>query len=423
MYSKASLMALCAAAAVKEVSAAHGHHHVHADKRDIVWAATETVVHTDWFTVTVTEGEGFTAASVPTSTKKHHHSVHTTSSSSSSSTTTTSSSVVPAEPSAPAPAPSSTTSSTTTTPSPTPTTTPVVQSVTPTTMATSTTTSSTETPILSTPTVTIPPVTIPTTTTTSSTSAIPTSTTVPASSGSKLGLAYNDVSFVQEFVDLGGHPSWAYDWGTTDAGDLPSGVTYVPMLWGTDADHSSGFPAAAEQAISLGDAYLLSFNEPDISSQANMAPATAAAAQIQWLNQYAGKASISAPAISSSESSGQGIDWLNQFFDACAGQCQIDFCVGHWYGPGGTSGASAFLQYVSDLHTACNNLPVWITEFQATSDDVDTFMSTVISAMNSDEYSYVDRYSYFMAAADSGDLFESATQLTSFGQIYAGLTS
>ncbi len=427
-------MALCAAAAVKEVAAGHGHQHMHADKREIVWAATETVVVTDWVTVTVTEGEEPTiaavstsvavstsaSASTSTSTSTRVHRPHTQSKQQSSATTVSSTPVVVVDPITSAVSPT----------------------VIPTTLITAvkpTTTAIESTPVVSTPTevtsvVEEPTVAAPTTSavpttsaivttaailTTSSSSAAPApTTTAVVSSGGKRGLAFNDASLVQEFLSLGGQASWAYNWGST-ASNLPNGVTYIPMLWSPASDHSNGWDAAAANAISKGAGALLSFNEPDIASQANMSPQDAASGHIQWMNPYAGKARISSPAISSSENANQGIDWLKQFFSACNGNCQVDFCAAHWYGPGGESGATSFLKHLKDVNTACDGKPVWVTEFAAESDSIDVFMSTIVAALATDEYSFVEKYSYFMASV--GELFSSATELSSYGKIYAGI--
>ncbi|KAI1119973.1 glycosyl hydrolase catalytic core-domain-containing protein [Nemania abortiva] len=410
MYSKTSLMALCAAAAVREVAAGHGHQHVHADKREIVWAATETVIVTDYVTVTVTEGEEPTAAAVPTSVQGHHpaHSHSKQSSAVVASTTESSTSVVIAEASSSAPTTTATPTTMITAVKPTTTTvalSPVVIS-----------TSSSTTPVVEEPTVAAPTTTTSVYSTTTSASATAT-TSVVSSGGSKRGLAFNDASLVQEYVNLGGEASWAYNWGDTTA-DLPSGITYYPMLWSPASEHSNGWDGFAKTAIANGADALLGFNEPDIASQANMSPAAAAAAHIQWMNPYAGQARISTPAISSSENANQGVDWLKQFFTACNGQCKFDFCAAHWYGPGGHDGANQFLAHLKEVHNTCGK-PVWVTEFAAESGSVDDFMNGIVSGLATDEFAFVEKYSYFMASV--GQLFDSTTSLSSYGKIYAGL--
>ncbi|KAI1825709.1 glycosyl hydrolase catalytic core-domain-containing protein [Xylaria intraflava] len=384
MYPKASLMALCAAATVKGALGAHGHHHAHADKRDVVWAATETVVVTDYYTVTA-GGQQHPTGAAPNPIKERPGNESSAEDESSTSTVVVHSSTSTSHP-----------------------------TVTPTTLATQVrpTTSSKEV----------------TTTTSAESTAAPAAPSVPApaapaapkaSKSAKRGLAYNDVSLVKEYVKLGGEASWAYNWGPSASG-LPSGVTYYPMLWSPAPDHSNGWATDVKEAISKGADALLGFNEPDIAAQANLSPQAAASAHIQWMNPYEGKARISSPAISSSENANQGIDWLKKFFTACDKKCKVDFCVAHWYGPGGTSGANQFLQHLKDVHSACDNKPIWVTEFAAQSGDVDQFMTAIVKALESSEYSFVEKYSYFMASV--GELFLSTTSLSSFGKIYAGLS-
>ena len=50
---------------------------------------------------------------------------------------------------------------------------------------------------------------------------------------------------------------WAYNWAPTHTGSLNSGVEYVPMLWGTDANHASGWADHANAAIAAGSTHLL----------------------------------------------------------------------------------------------------------------------------------------------------------------------
>ncbi|KAI1266251.1 glycoside hydrolase family 128 protein [Xylariaceae sp. FL1019] len=424
MVSKIIPAALVAAATVKQAAAAHGHQHRHADKRGIHWAETDTVVVTDWYTVYVSAGaETVTAAEVSTVTKGHHHKPTTTEEPTT--TTTLTSSVFTTTTmflsSAEAPAPSSSSSPSTSSSSSTP----VV--IVPTTTAEPTTQAAAPTTLI---TSSIQP-SVPAVTTTSSTPAYTTTTTSAASttssgSGSssgagKRGLVFTDVTLVAEYLALGGEASWAYNWAPSASG-LDETLAYYPMLWGTDADHTNGFADAAEKAIAKGDSALLSFNEPDIDTQANMSPDVAASAHKEWLNQYSGSIKISSPAVSSSENANQGIDWLSQWKTACNGDCAFDFCAGHWYGPGDQAGAELFLDWTSRFIDACDGKPVWITEFQATSGDVGAFLDHAMTQMESNSsFASVEKYSYFYLS--EGFLFDSATTLSSYGAIYAGLSS
>jgi len=378
MFAKTSLMALCAAAAVKEVAAGLAHERLHAEKREIVYASTETVYLTDVVTVTVTEGQEPTAAAIVPTVKAHHHghSKHRT--------TTTVPHVV-------APQPTTVSHTTTTVPNvvaPQPTT------VSHTTLVTAVRPSTTKSNVAPAP------------------SAHDTSI--------KRGLAYNDLNLVQTYLSLGGQAGWMYNWDSSAWGSTPQGLTFYPMLWSPIDVHLNNWNQNAQTAIDNGADALLGFNEPDVATQANMSPQDAANGHKQWMNPFAGKARISAPAISSSQNANQGVDWLRQFFNACGGQCQVDFCAAHWYGPGGEEGANEFLSHLQNVHDNCDGKPVWVTEFAALDGDKDQFMRSIINALENDsQYSFVERYSYFYTAV--GELFEDTTKLSSFGSIYAGL--
>lgn len=65
--------------------------------------------------------------------------------------------------------------------------------------------------------------------------------------------------------------------------------------------------------LAKGSTHLLSFNEPDIASQANMAPKQAAAAHPKYMNPYGDQARIGGPVVSNSGEAGQSADWLETF--------------------------------------------------------------------------------------------------------------
>ncbi|KAI1107327.1 glycoside hydrolase family 128 protein [Jackrogersella minutella] len=409
MYTKLSILALCAAASVKEVAAGPHHRHMH-HKRDIAWAETDTVVITDYVTVTVTEGEeGPTAEALPTSSQVQSvPSVAPTSSSVSSSTSSIAVapvSIAAAEPTLPISIPTTIVTL-------------VKHSSSASVDETSTSSVAETTPVVHIPSAAVQSSVASTSSSAPAAEQSVTSSVASNSGTSKRGAAYNDPSLVSTVLGLGGKISWAYNW-TPDPNGLDANVAYYPMLWSTASDHSTGWDTKAEAAIAKGSDAFLSFNEPDISSQANMSPADAAAGHIQYFSKYSGKVKISAPAISSSQSPNQGIDWLNQFFTACNGNCPVDFCAAHWYGPGGADGASQFLDHLTQVHEACQNKNIWVTEFAAQSGDVNAFMTAVTQKLDSSEYSFVEKYSYFWLS--EGSLMNSTTTLSDFGEIFAGL--
>lgn len=419
-----ALLALCANGAL---AANHGHarrHLHHHDKKALVYESTETVTDITWVTVTVGNG-GETIGATSTSTLISPTAATT------SSTSLTTSSVVAATPS---------TSSTSVVA-------PTTTSSSATTLVTSTKAASS---VFDTPGVNIAEapsssssststVAAPTTTETtaaasvayvassaSSSAAAATTASVSVSTGSssssnKRGAAYNTASLISPLLGDGTKLSWAYNWGSTsdNLADVSSSLEYVPMLWGTGSDHTSSWVSNAEAAISAGSSHLLSFNEPDNSGQANLSPAEAATGHQTYMNQFSSKAKIGAPAITNSNVAGESTDWLAEWIDACGGSCNYDFCPAHWYNTldAGADDLKTFVQKVSD--TCGDGKTVWITEFEpldGSDEEKATFLSTIQEAFDSDEYSYVERYSYFMVA--DGNLV-SGSSASTFGNTFA----
>ncbi|KAJ5739820.1 hypothetical protein N7533_012604 [Penicillium manginii] len=218
-------------------------------------------------------------------------------------------------------------------------------------------------------------------------------------STSKRGAAYNDVSTVSAMTSSG-NVAWAYNWAMSLSGDLPTGIDFVPMLWG--AKDFGGWVTAIETALSSGSEYILGFNEPDIASQADMSASDAASYYMNYITPYSGKAKLISPAVSSSTNEGQGLSWFNSFMSQCS-SCQITGLAVHWYG----TTIDEFKTFVQQAITAAsdNSLSeVWITEFALSADaggiadqaTTNAFITEAIAYLDSE--SAVTRYSYFMSA-------------------------
>ncbi|KAK7948253.1 uncharacterized protein PG986_009139 [Apiospora aurea] len=373
MFSKFIVPALCASNLLGVVAAANHHRHMH--KRDYI--ATEVEVVTD-----IVTHNGAAAAPSPATT-----------------TTPVAPVVAPSSPpveQAPAPQPTTMITATKAAPSP-------------------------EQPEVSIPTHAAVAAPAPVVSQASSAPYPAASQAAPASSakGGKRGLAYNDAKLVSNICSSSNKFSWAYNWGSQSDG-LNAPVTYIPTLWGPQPEHSNGWSDNAQKAISAGADYLMSFNECDNAGQCNMDPASAAAAHKSFMQPFVGKAKILAPSITSSESVGQGISWLKSFMQACGDDCPMDACNAHWYGPGGIDGAELFLKHLKAVNTACGKDKVWVTEFAATSGDVDAFMSHALTELDTkSDYDFVEKYSYFYLA--QGSLMQSSSALSTFGNIYATL--
>lgn len=418
------ILALVALSANGALAANHRRHLHHHDKKAIVYESTETVTDITWVTVTVGNG-GETVGATSTQSIITPTAVASTSSSVTTptavaSTPSTSSSVV---------VPSTTSSATTLVTS-----TKAASSAEAPTSSEAATSSVFDTPGInvaeaastySTSTAEAATTEAPTTiavassTYVASSAAAATTAASSSSSGNKRGAAYNTASLISPLLGDGTKLSWAYNWGSSSDGlsDISSSLEYVPMLWGTGSDHTSYWSSNAQSAISAGSSHLVSFNEPDNSGQSNLTPAEAATGHQTYMNPFADQARIGAPAITNSNIAGESIDWLSSWIDSCGGSCSYDFCPAHWYNTI-DAGADDLLSFVKKVYDTCGK-PVWITEFEPTDgsdEEKASFLQTVQEAFDSDEYSYVERYSYFMVA--DGNLVSGGSAST-FGSTFA----
>ncbi|KAG8160133.1 hypothetical protein KVR01_009669 [Diaporthe batatas] len=405
-------LALASAALVSNGALAvnHRHRHGHEQKRALIYETTETVTDIEWVTVTVDPNEPPTTAPV----------VEATSSSFSSS-----SAAVEATPEVPsvaqAPAPSSS-SSTPPVVVPTPTPSPAAPTTFATSVASPSPSPSPATPSQAFETPGVAAVAAPPSTSSSSSSAAvaPTPAVAPSPSTKKRGAAYNVASLISPLIGSGSQISWAYNWGQVSDGldQVDSSLEYVPMLWSNRQDFISTWDSNAKTAISNGAKNFLGFNEPDNVGQANMDPASAASAYIQYLTPHAGSVRLGSPAITNSGTDGEGVSWLKQWVSACNNECKYDFCAAHWYSP---ADSSNFLNYVTQVHEACGtDKTVWITEFAPTGADdatISSFLREVQDALdNNSTYSFVERYSYFYVADGS---LVTGTSASSYGNTFA----
>ncbi|KAL7795186.1 glycosyl hydrolase catalytic core domain-containing protein [Trichoderma ceciliae] len=263
----------------------------------------------------------------------------------------------------------------------------------------------------------------PSTTSKAAPSATPSKPASPPPSGggafpAKRGMAYNDGNLANTFGAASGKMGWVYNWGFWPSGIDTSKYSYVPMLWSNAPDHTNGFDAQVEILLGSGTSAIFSINEPDIASQANMSPGAAASAHAQWLNKYSGKALIGAPAVSNSNIPGQGLDWLQNFVDACNsldGGCVYDFCNVHWYSP--ASAIDTFFSQIEGASKICGGKPIVISEWAPSGSDEEIISFLEEALPKLDALDYVMGYAYFMVSA--GSLMSSTTSLSDYGNIYA----
>ena len=277
---------------------------------------------------------------------------------------------------------------------------------------------------------------------------------------SKKGIALGeDMSKTVELKKM--NLSWYYNWQATPYNNsIDDGVDFVPMIWGRNQDDPDGtkdenlFKYIAEQcALVPKDAnYILGYNEPELSAQANI---SVVQAQKGWEEiQKLGKRTVS-PAISNPNGTYSG--WLTPFLkggtvDYNGVQIEIEGvscdCVAiHTYISQRSVGM--VIDAVKKVHELYGK-PVWITEMgifgsKAYGDKFDysyqkpgenektgAFIKEVCAQL--DEMDFVERYAWFPYNINSANDIDSndasgstalfdydSGKLTDNGFLYASL--
>ncbi|KAG9656129.1 glycoside hydrolase family 128 protein, partial [Aureobasidium melanogenum] len=269
-------------------------------------------------------------------------------------------------------------------------------------------------------------------------SAVP-ATPTPVRNFGKRGLSYNQANLTMPFSLSGqdSQVSWAYDWfyapcsaaGVQSCGFNPA-LEFVPLLYNDDPNLLSQWPAAAQFAIDNGSTALFSFNEPDFcqSGSACMNVSTAVYYHQQYMQPFAGKALIGAPAVTNSgggtDADPMGLQYLQYFLGNCTG-CTIDFINLHWYS-NKYAGASYLEYYVNSARAVAAGRPIWITEFgldstySYTDAELQAFLQEAMPWL--DQQPDVARYAYFMDAP--GILIDSAGDgISGTGMVYNNFTN
>lgn len=134
-----------------------------------------------------------------------------------------------------------------------------------------------------------------------------------------------------------------------------SNLEFVPMLWGP-AQTDDWNNNIDNTISSLHVTHALGFNEPQEVSQSNLSPEDGASMWKQYIEPLKQQnITLGSPAPSSAPS---GKTWLQQWLDACAGGCTVDFIAMHWYDINST----AFIEYLEDFHATFQR-PIWVTEW------------------------------------------------------------
>lgn len=248
---------------------------------------------------------------------------------------------------------------------------------------------------------------------------------------SKRGVCF-DFKDVSDVFLLANTASWSYNWGEMEDSlsayclDM-KGMDYIPMAWNANFNEAKlrSWKITHPQCK-----YLLAFNEPNLTDQARMTPAEAAAA---WprLKALADELNmkIVAPAMNYGTLPGYSdpVMWLDEFF-ALVPKSDVCALSLHCY-MGTPSAVKGFVDRFDKY-----GLPIWMTEFcgweqQINSEEAQMgYMCSVVTFFEADPR--VERYAWFMPRT-SGKVenypymqlltHEIPAELTPMGEIYQAL--
>lgn len=220
----------------------------------------------------------------------------------------------------------------------------------------------------------------------------------------KRGVAFS-FSQVTDLPLMSPYISWDYNWGNTPTNDAAlwfdaNEMDYCPMCWNGNynADAIRAYVAAHPNTK-----YLMGFNEPNLTDQANMTPAQAAAiwspvvALAKELN-----LKLVSPAMNYGTLAGYSdpIKWLDEFFAQPNVDINDIYAISiHCY----MSSTAAVQGYVERFEKY--NKPIWLTEFCAwdpVPGSVTTQMDYLCAVLNYLEANpRVERYAWFIPRAGS----------------------
>lgn len=244
----------------------------------------------------------------------------------------------------------------------------------------------------------------------------------PASNAKKGVAAWAFTGAGQALAQSGA--SWYYTWSASPAVGVSraGGPRFVPLIWG-----AANVTAGTLSQVRGEGPDLLSFNEPDMSGQANMSPAQALSL---WPRLMATGLRLGSPAVATGGATPGG--WLDQFMSGAAARgYRVNFITLHWYGSDFATGpaVSQLESYLQAVHARYHK-PIWLTEFalanfggspQTPSRPQQAAFLTAATAMLQ-RLSYVQRYAWFGLEATPTDgsmgLFRSGPAVTTVGRAF-----
>jgi hypothetical protein len=219
--------------------------------------------------------------------------------------------------------------------------------------------------------------------------------------------------------------SWYYNWMQRENEPCSDGRggEFVPMIWGhTGAEQSqSGIKSSISEFVGKGYRYVLGFNEPDNSTQANIPVGTA----IGLLPSFANPAIAVGTAATQANTTGQA--WFKDYMGQVNASTSLraDFIAIHWYGWNAGScdaKASQLESYIKYAEGFPGNRPIWITEWSClnqsapTADGVVEFYKGALAVFA--KHPRLERYAWYPWTTNCG-LTNTDGSLTPLGTVYA----
>lgn len=215
---------------------------------------------------------------------------------------------------------------------------------------------------------------------------------------------------------------WHYSWGNRLSIKEPFNIDFVPMFWGGVSDDALEMVKELKAEGKIR--YVLGFNEPDKTEQANMTVDRA-------IELWPKLEEIGLPLVSPAPSNYNN-GWLEEFMTkADQNSYRVDYIGLHLYY--GTN-VQKYLDILNEVYQKYGK-PIWITElavadWDATTieenkysrEDILTFMKALLPQL--EELPYVYKYSWFSGAYDAKSvgtsaLFDLDGNLTPLGEYYA----
>jgi hypothetical protein len=256
----------------------------------------------------------------------------------------------------------------------------------------------------------------------------------PPAKSAKRGIAY-DLASPQDMTALAPGVSWWYGWGLRQQASVPTdhrtryGMDFIPMLWNGNFNDAE---VEARIRADTGIRYLLLLNEPNLTDQANLTPAQAAALWPRY-EALATKTGVElvGPAITwgTMANFGDPVVWMDAFYAAYRAanggrDPRIDYLAFHWYDYGLAGQLDRLTKYGKHF---------WVTEMANWHNGNGPHIDTVEKQMAQmtemvalcESRADVFRYAWFTGRWNNDvhhtSLLGANGQLTALGQHYIGL--